>query len=678
MRGAAGLVLAFCAGALACCSKTAGAPQGDAPDAGAFEASPPAVYVAKVKNVLVGLGPTDAEVQAVQADPGALGALVDQWMQQPEYAQKMMRFFELAFQQTQVHANDYADEVHGQPGWNDATTPLLVQNLEESFARTMLALIAQGRPFTDAMTTKQLMMTTAVKEFYAFLDTVEISNDNYTYDYFRQQYRNVKIYAEASQGPIPIAQTLDPTSPNYMHWYDPDVATAEADIPGCQQDPMLLPVNAITLHWLLMGSIDGRTLADKSHCPVFKGSPQAPQLGASDFADWTLVTLRPPKPGEATTAFFDLPSLRGAHELVQRMPRVGFFSTPAFFANWPTNVSNQMRVAAQQTLIVATGAAIDNADPTAPAATPGLDEAHASPPECFACHKTLDPTRSILSATWSWNYHDQQDPAWRAQPGLFAFRGVVQPVATLDDFGAALAAHPLVASGWVQKLCTYVNSAPCDSGDPEVARLVDLFQSSGTSWPALVKALVTSPLTTHAADTQTAETSGEVLTVARRDHLCAALDARLGFADVCGLDALSPQQAGAAIPQIVTGLPSDAYGRGAVAPLLPTQPSLFFRAGIENICAGVAAQVVDADTAGPAAPAGVRQWSSGQPDAAIADFVSDVMALAPSDPRSAPATTLLRSHFDSALQQPGVTPTDALRSTFIVACLAPSTISIGL
>ncbi len=99
-----------------------------------------------------------------------------------------------------------------------------------------------------------------------------------------------------------------------------------------------------------------------------------------------------------------------------------------------------------------------------------------------------------------------------------------------------------------------------------------------------MKALVTSPLTTYVSDTTTRRANGEVVAVSRRDHLCAALDARLGFADVCGLDALGDASGGPKIPAIVSGLPSDAYGRGALEPILPNQPTLFFVAGLENIC----------------------------------------------------------------------------------------------
>jgi hypothetical protein len=388
-----------------------------------------------------------------------------------------------------------------------------------------------------------------------------------------------------------------------------------------------------------------------------------------------MVTMREPAPGEATSTFYDLPALRKATELVLSLPRMGYFTTPAFFANWQTNASNQMRVTTNQALIVATGSDVDDEDRTEATETPGLDAVHAGRPDCSGCHARLDPTRSILAATWSWNYHAQLDAKYIAQPGLFAFRGVVRPVTSLADFAELLATHPLVASAWTQKLCHYVNSAPCDAKDPEFSRIVELFRKSGHAWSVLVKALVTSPLTTYASDTTTRRANGEVVAVSRRDHLCAALDARLGFADVCGLDALGDASGGPKIPAIVSGLPSDAYGRGALEPILPNQPTLFFVAGLENICDTVAARVVDA----PAdAPAGPKRWSSGEPDLAIRDFVSTVMAIAPTDARSAPMQTVLKAHFASALQRPGTSATDALRSTFVVACMAPSTVSVGL
>src|SRR4029077_4397808 len=128
---------------------------------------------------------------------------------------------------------------------------------------------------------------------------------------------------------------------------------------------------------------------------------------------------------------------------------------------------------------------------------------HAAPGSaCFSCHQLLDPTRSILSSTYSWFYNPQTDPALIAQPGLFAFQNVVAPMRTIDDFAKLLATHPLVAQAWVQKLCYYVNSAPCDPNDPETQRIVTAF-ASGFSWNGLIRDLLASPITTNASETKT-------------------------------------------------------------------------------------------------------------------------------------------------------------------------------
>ena len=135
----------------------------------------------------------------------------------------------------------------------------------------------------------------------------------------------------------------------------------------------------------------------------------------------------------------------------------------------------------------------------------------------------------------------------------------------------------------MQKLCYYANSQACDTTDPEFLRIVKDFQTNSYSWNELIVDILSSPLTTNAKATQTTSQNGATVAVSRRDHLCAALNFRLGFDDICGLlpttVPVSPT-----IVQIVGGLPSDGYGRGAVAPVLPNVPSLFYRSGTENIC----------------------------------------------------------------------------------------------
>ncbi|HEY2513568.1 MAG TPA: hypothetical protein VGI39_22020, partial [Polyangiaceae bacterium] len=76
---------------------------------------PPSVYVPKAKNVLVGLPATDDEIAQVVADPTSLKGLIDGWRTLPQYGEKMLRFFELAFQQTQVSAIDFAEQTFPRP-----------------------------------------------------------------------------------------------------------------------------------------------------------------------------------------------------------------------------------------------------------------------------------------------------------------------------------------------------------------------------------------------------------------------------------------------------------------------------------------------------------------------------------------------------------------------------------
>ena len=87
---------------------------------------------------------------------------------------------------------------------------------------------------------------------------------------------SLQITVGTASGPIPIADTLNPASANYMHWYNPDVAAANPSIPGCQVDPIVYPVRALTLHWLLLGALDSHKLPDGTSCPQVSGT--APRL----------------------------------------------------------------------------------------------------------------------------------------------------------------------------------------------------------------------------------------------------------------------------------------------------------------------------------------------------------------------------------------------------------------
>jgi hypothetical protein len=96
---------------------------------------------------------------------------------------------------------------------------------------------------------------------------------------------------------------------------------------------------------------------------------------------------------------------------------------------------------------------------------------------------------------------------------------------------------------------------------------------------------------------------------------------------------------------------------------------------MENLCEMVARQVIDVPE--KRAVPGVSSWSSADPAAAIADFTQTLLGLTPSDPRSGPIVSALNAHF-AAARDAKVSASIALQSTFVVACLSPSSLAIGM
>jgi hypothetical protein len=288
--------------------------------------------------------------------------------------------------------------------------------------------------------------------------------------------------------------------------------------------------------------------------------------------------------------------------------------------------------------------------------------------------------RQLFTQSFTLFYHEQTDATKIAQSGVFTFDGVSHAANGAGELATALATHPRFASAWAQKLCFFADSAACSIDDPEFLRVVDVFKTSNFNWKTLVRELLSSPLVTGASRTKTVDDRGVPVSVARRDHLCAALEQRLGVSDPCGISGL-PGLTGAqnAVAVLVRGLPSDGYTRGAETPILPTDTSLFFRSGTENICRRIADQMVDVAAAPTATPPRLAsKYQSTAYEAAIADFVTGLMGLPDGDPRAADAKQILTEHYQEALKVTGIKAKDALKSTFVLACTAPSTISVGL
>ncbi|HYQ15905.1 MAG TPA: hypothetical protein VEQ58_09110, partial [Polyangiaceae bacterium] len=387
----------------------------------------------------------------------------------------------------------------------------------------------------------------------------------------------------------------------------------------------------------------------------------------ADDAIWRPVTVRQAKDGDKLTPFYDLPTLRQANEIVVRTPRVGYFSTPAFFANWPTNTSNQHRGTLNQALIVGVGRSINPVDKgTATVLDNGKDGQHSDPNSpCYACHQTMDPMRNVFRQAYTYSYHAQHDPAQVFSTATFDYLGETEDLTALDDFATALADHPLYPVAWAQKLCYYANSSGCSEDDPEFQRVVQAFTDSNFDFHTLMLELFSSPLVTGQAETKSRTDVGETVSISRQDHFCAALTNRLKLtSSLCvGISDGTTKTA------VANNIPLDGYLRGADAPALSTAQTPFYRGATEMLCSYAAGLTVDKMP--------MSRYSSSKKDAAITDFVENIMGITAMDPNNAAVTQILQEHYAAAVTE-GASPTDALKSTFVVACLSPTSVAVGL
>lgn len=670
-----------------------------------FEPVPARVYVAKVKNLLLGLPATEEEIAAVAKDPNALKGMVDAWFVKPEAQAKLGNFFSKAFQQTQISQNDFFDQLSVD---NLTGLPLFAQ-AQESMSRTALKTIAEGKPFTDTVTTHTFMMTPTLMSMYLAIDQSQVDDVNKvsvsvpmpdgtlsTTQAFWATYQ--------ATAPIPLAESIDPKSPNFMHFAV--IAPFSCSMPQLDDtghvmvDAMGAAIKTTVLYnqrkyanttsgflslfgWAPRNFLNDPTdmngpptitipmdvPAEKKNLYQYNCNGgvafASPSVTAQDVI-WRPVTVRVAKAGEKLTPFYDLPTLRSANEIVVRTPRVGFFSTPAFFANWTTNNSNQHRDTLNQALIVALGRSINPVDKgTSTVLDNGKDGAHSDPTSpCYSCHQTMDPMRNIFRQAYTYSYHAQHDPAQVFSTASFDYLGEKSALMSFDDFAKALVTHPLYASAWAQKLCYYANSSGCSEEDPEFQRVVKAFTSSNYDFHTLLLELFSSPLITGASATKTWRELGETVSIARQDHFCSALTNRLQLAtSLCvGITDNTTKIA------VANNIPLDGYLRGAEAPALSTAQTPFYRGATEALCAYAAGLTVDKPKS---------RYDSTKKDTAITDFVANIMGMTSADPNSAAVTQLLKEHYDAAIAAKA-SPTDALKSTFITACLAPTSVAIGL
>jgi hypothetical protein len=653
------------------------------PGNGQFDAPLPAASaLRKIKNILTGLAPTDAELLKAN-NPDALGDLIQSWMNTPEFDEKMLFYFANTFQQSSLSVEDFKSQLRDRPGalnlpydiYGDSAYPMLFRNMKESFARTALQFVKDGRSFADLLTTDEIMLTTALKSLYmqieANWDTASNANVmKWKYNYGRRPA---------------LADTLNPNSPDYMVFgYEaPTTITAGRKFTdSCNGDTSLVaqfPGNVYLFH-VLLGSVDRDTGTGPgmSDTPCWERATK-PYFTPQDLSDWKMVKIVRGTRIEP----WELIKLRASgNTLPSVAPRVSFFTTPAFLAVWNTNDSNSHRVTVNQALLVALGQGFTSAAQSIPVPpnTAAVDGAHAvSTSECYACHKSLDPMRQFFK---NW-YNDNDKPKTGTAAGAgsqpsFGFGDVSGNGKTLLEFGnfikqvsdESVPGDKLnrFALEMTQKLCFFANSTRCDETDPEMRRIAKAFESSNFDFKTLVVNLFSSPLITASSSTQTTENNGITISIVRRQQLCQALSNRLKVPDLCQI-AMPLLEDKSSIGRLAGALPADAFSRGAAEPVTAADPTIFYRSASELLCEAAAGIVVDGSQ--------YKVFNSSNVPSALEDMVTNLMALPPSDAKHARAVAMLKAHNAAAVAS-GASATNALRSTFAAACLAPTSTGLGI
>jgi hypothetical protein len=688
------------------------------------------VQLRKVKGLLTGLAPTEEEVSLVSSAPDpqqALKGLIDTWtsVDHPEFYRffydKMLVFFTNTFQQTGfTPTEDFKPQLLENGGFDlgpigvfgDDGFPKLVQNLQQSFARTALHLMENDRPFTEVLTTRELMMTTALMSLYI---QIEMPNDqpfNFRGGQDQERLEWQLDMTGVGTGDMPAPTDADRVSP--AHPIEEAVTTMlfddRAPVSGgptfnfgggtCVPE-IKMQQSYTTLFQRLFGYTQRTPFSASIEC-IEHGS--LPYYTAQDLSDWRPVTIAS---GANHPEMYDLPALRAASALGLAMPRVGFFTTPAYLAIWQTNDSNKHRVTANQTLLVALGQALTSENEVTPVSTVGLDAEHSpdSNPECYGCHKILDPLKQFWESYF--DFSDRNDfPTFRfgqsdvaperTNGGALMFGNVTAEGASMEDLGgllaqvsdtnasvtdSALQTVNRFALSMAQKLCYYADSAGCAEDDPEFRRIVRTFEDSGFNYKTLIRELFSSPLVTGAAHTLTFDRRNIVVSIARKDQLCQELSNRLGMADVCALGVAFPystgfgstqgQQTGVAaqrsIFRLAGSMPADGFSRGSEEPVALADPTLFYRAASELICETVAVQAVDVDGA---------PYKSSDIAGSIESLVKNVIGYTSGDPKYASAVQILTEHYDAVAADNSATA--AMQSTFSLACQSPTAVSFGL
>jgi len=592
-----------------------------------FEAAAVESALTKVKMLTVGIAPTSDELAQVKKDPASLRSLITAWEATPEFQQKTLTLLSLLLQAKQLPT--VWDQLDGIA--HSGIPRALGAALQQSVLLTAWDIIQNNRPFTEIFTTRRWAVTTAELVMMRYTDQTQAE---------RNAIHHVLVY-DPKQAPKSLDESIATG-----RWYFPDLPS------GCHVKPDIAVVDLVRMQW---GHL-------RCFGPPDYSFPDTAQLSSNgtDFTDFRFVEFKQADPNAPFDAppFWDVPSWRKVKEndtVASRLPRAGFMTTPIFFNNWATNDDNQFRVTINQAMIVALSATFRVGEATTPLVTDGIPTMHTDAnADCYGCHRQMDPMRNWFQDSFGSAYQSVRGTLASYKPG-FAFGGVTFSGGDFDAFAKGLAEHPMVAEAWTQKLCWAANGAPCNTSDPEFARVAKAWKDSNFSWKTLIAELYSSPLVTGLVPTTTWQSSDLPVSIVRGQHLCAALDARVpGLCEQHG------------ISSTIGLVPSDRFNRATVDPDVPTEPTAFSIAALESLCTQVAIKMV-----------GKGDYKSSTPKTTIPNIAEQLLGVPVGHSRHDVLVSGMQEHFDNA-QKMGATADQAMQSALILGCMSPDAAGMGL
>lgn len=587
------------------------------PEVEVFQPALPETYAAMVKTLLTSQPLSASELGGLNANPGVLRDYVEGWVETEAFRASISDFLANALQSKVERAQ--LPLLFGTGGNRivRANGVKLVGAVNESVVHTALDIIDADRPFTEILTTHRWWMNTALLTAISWFDLT-------TAERTATSERHT-----IGRGAVPTLAT--------------SIATKTWVFPQLPEDCTITSQTAYNMLGIFNGAFTCKTNI------ILDEASQI--LKAADYEDWRYVDFT--SSGTAHP-WYDLIQMRAATQLTVKQPRVGFFSQPAFQANWVTNADNDYRVLINQTLIATLDATFSAADPTDDLLPSQIATDHAAPgTQCYGCHRLMDPIRGYFSSTMNVDYSYKKN----ATPAAFAFFGHKRKGGDIETFAAELGKHPRFALAWTQKLCMFATAHRCDESDPEVQRIAKVFKDSGFKFKRLVVELFTSPLVTRAEHVQTFESVEPFISVNRRASLCNFLEERTGVATICTNKNVVP-----ALNQIS----GDSFARGEVDLVQAGATSAFHMAAAERLCNAVA-------------PIAVTTTSRYKPSDAnvIENIVAGLMGLPVGHSRHNLSVDALDDHVTAA-RAAGATAQDAVRSAFVAACMSTDVLALGM